>query len=685
MNFSHWFIKILIIWRWMMLALRCESLRRYMLVFINLLVSRLLPCSCKAPFLECALSLAHKVWINYFTLYLSSMKTINQSQLLEKSKQAKTLVVDARTSAEYRLEHITGAVNLPIDQFPDHITTLKQYDNVVVYCNSWGTSSQFVKKAQQAWIEHCYNLIGWISSCQPSSITKIKWPLPITRQVHLAAGLLVLAWAILSLIFNQWLIAISAFVWAGLTFAGLSGRCGMAKLLVMMPWNQDHSTPVQHHTIKGKDLIIRQFEDKKLAHYSYVAISNGDAIVVDPERNPQKYYDFIDSHHATLVWIYNTHPHADFASGHLQMHLDTGATIYVWDKVGAEYPHTAVVGGEKIMFGAASVTVQFTPGHSPDSMSYLIQDSDNKQVWLCTGDWVFIGDVGRADLRESVGNIKAAQAQLAAQMYDTTRELLPTLDQSLMLLPAHGAGTSCGKWLSKQPMDTLANQMKYNPMLQDMSKEAFVAELSSDQPSIPAYFTHSVLLNKTGNSSVTQAREVITMLENLPSDTTILDTRTRQQATNYPVSQTSINLPHQNNNFVWMLGAIIMPKQSFILVVEKHADLNPALHDIMSIGYEYMITGVYVIEDHGAHEHIIHHKDLDTCDVVILDVRAASTVSSNPFAAWAVNIPIEQLAGAIDTLDKSVTYVPYCGWSYKSDIAISLLRAHGYQSAKMYV
>jgi hypothetical protein len=110
-----------------------------------------------------------------------------------------------------------------------------------------------------------------------------------------------------------------------------------------------------------------------------------------------------------------------------------------------------------------------------------------------------------------------------------------------------------------------------------------------------------------------------------------------------------------------MLGAIIMPKQSFIVVLEKHADLNPVLHDIMSIGYEYMIAGVYIIEDHGVHELVIHHKDLADTDAVIVDVRSAAVSTANPLTQNSINIPIEQLAGAITTLDKSVTYIPYCG------------------------
>lgn len=461
----------------------------------------------------------------------------------------------------------------------------------------------------------------------------------------------------------------------------------MAKLLTMMPWNRDTNTQVRHHIITGKDVIIKQFEDSNLAHYSYVMISNRQAIIVDPERNPQKYYDFIDSYHATLVWIFNTHPHADFASGHLQMHEDTGATIYVGDKVGAEYPHIPLQWGEVITFGSASIIVYFTPGHSPDSMSYLIQDADNKQIWLCTGDWVFIGDVGRADLRESVGNLKASQAELAAQMYDTTRTILPTLDQSLILLPAHGAGTSCGKWLSKMSMDTLANQMRYNPMLQDMNKEIFVTELTSDQPSIPAYFTHSVLINKVGNISVSEAMDRVTILDQLPhkQDFIMVDTRARATAANYPLSQYSIIIPHQNKWFVGTLGAMIAGDERYILIVETHADKAAVLQDILSIGYEDNLEGIYVIEDHGNREVTIHHSDLNDSNT-ILDVRSAAAHIANPYSSsHMINIPLEQLSSRYAELDKTTTYIPYCGWSYKSNIALSWLFAHGYQVRKMSI
>lgn len=152
------------------------------------------------------------------------------------------------------------------------------------------------------------------------------------QQVQIAAGGLVLLGITLSLILsNWWFVALSAFVGAGLVFAGSTGYCGMAKVLAKMPWNRIKNQIQTEFT--GKSLIIKQFEDKNLAHYSYIAISDDQAIVVDPERDPSKYYDYAKQHNATIVGVYETHPHADFASSHLQIHEETGATIYVGELV----------------------------------------------------------------------------------------------------------------------------------------------------------------------------------------------------------------------------------------------------------------------------------------------------------------------------------------------------------------
>lgn len=146
-----------------------------------------------------------------------------------------------------------------------------------------------------------------------------------------------------------------------------------------MPWNRVKGLARQT-VIHGKNLIIKQFEDKKLAHYSYIAISGTEAVVVDPERDIRKYTEYAREHGAKIIGVMNTHPHADFASGHAEIHDTTGATIYVGDKVGAEYEHTPLKGGEEISFGTAQIIAYFTPGHSPDSISYLVKDTDGREV-----------------------------------------------------------------------------------------------------------------------------------------------------------------------------------------------------------------------------------------------------------------------------------------------------------------
>lgn len=612
------------------------------------------------------------------------MQSITAKEFLEKRATLSYTLIDVRTPEEYQREHLTGAINMPLDYFQDYITELPKYKNIVVYCNTWNSSSQFYKRAEHAWISGIINLSWGISGCIGCNKTKQKWALPMMQQVQITAWALVLFGIVLAKLFHsytrhEYFIGISAFVGAWLIFAGSTGRCWLAKLLAKLPWNQFrwHKKVTE---VRGKDLLIKQFEDKHLAHYSYIAISDGQAMVVDPERDIQKYLDYAAQHNAMITAVYNTHPHADFASGHLELHEKTWATIYVGEKVWAEYPHIPLSWGEEILCGKATIIPYFTPWHSPDSFSFVIKDAAQKELWFFTGDWLFLGDVGRADLRETVGNIKAKQVELAGMMYDTTRNILPTLDGSIVILPAHGAGTSCGKWLSKMNIDTLSHQRIYNPMLQEMSKEDFIMELTSDQPAIPAYFTNSVVLNKRGNRDYADALHNIPHLTSIDTTAIIIDTRSHLLALKYPISPTAINIPHDSNAFVGMIGAIVKPQERYMLIIEKKAEVAAILHAIISIGYEESLVWIYCIEEQMAAPYIIHHSDLVThaSEYTILDVRSASTYKDNNTAINAINIPIEQLRDRIAELDKSTMYVPFCGSTYKSHIAFSLLHSAGY-------
>jgi hydroxyacylglutathione hydrolase len=603
------------------------------------------------------------------------MKNINTDTLHSKKLWSNDIIIDVRTPEEYHLEHIQWSINMPVDQFDDFVTKLWSYDNIYIYCNTGNSSTLFAKKAQIEWIQTTI-VVWWLSVWSKKYPTiKQKWALPMMQQVQIGAGSLVLLGIILSLATNNWqFIILSTFVWVGLVFAGSTGYCGMAKALAKMPWNRIKNK-VQTE-FYGKNLIIKQFEDKNLAHYSYIAISDGEAIVVDPERDPSKYYDYAAQHNAKIVGIYETHPHADFASSHLEIHKETWATIYIGELVWAEYPHTALQDEDIFSFGSASVKALFTPWHSPDSFSFLIMDAKQKQIGLCTGDWVFIGDVGRADLRESVGNIQAKQKELAEQMYDTTRSILPNLDQSIYLLPTHGSGSLCGKWLSKRNTDTLGSQLIHNPILQKMDKDTFVQLLTSDQPNIPAYFVHSVLQNKKGNTNHKSSIQSVTQLSSLSDISTeaiVIDTRDFAAAINYPLHQQAISIPHKDNGFVTLLGSLVQPSQQFVLIVEQSNDIYNILHKVVSIAYEWMCQWVYAIDDNN-NKLVAHRDDINTQTHIILDVRNMAAYTNNQIHSNSIHIPLEELQQRINEIKTDKILIPYCGGEYKSSIALSMIK-----------
>ena len=204
-------------------------------------------------------------------------------------------------------------------------------------------------------------------------------------------------------------------------------------------------------------MIIEQFYDKLLAHGSYAIISDGKMALVDPARDVQPYLDFAKTHNAEIVAIFETHPHADFVSSHVELHDLTGANIYVSKLVGADYDHVAFDEGDTLEMGDITFRCLHTPGHSPDSISILAEENGKAHA-IFTGDTLFVGDVGRPDLREGVGNLTAAKRDLAEAMYNTTREKLLPLEDEVLVYPAHGAGSLCGKNLSDDLFSTMGEE-----------------------------------------------------------------------------------------------------------------------------------------------------------------------------------------------------------------------------------
>ena len=247
---------------------------------------------------------------------------------------------------------------------------------------------------------------------------------------------------------------------------------------------------------------IKQWKDKNLAQFSYAILSDSEKkiVLIDPSRNPQPYLDYAKKNNAVITAIIETHPHADFISSHLELSNLTGATIYTSSLVDAGYKHAGLDEGTTIEFGNIKLTALHTPGHSPDSISILLEH-DGKQKAVFTGDTLFIGDCGRPDLREGAGNLRGTRHELAKTMYHTLRDKLIPLNDDVILYPAHGAGTLCGKDLSEANSSTMGREKQTNWSLQPMTEEEFVKSLLSDQPFVPAYFPFDVEINRKGAPS----------------------------------------------------------------------------------------------------------------------------------------------------------------------------------------
>ncbi|HEY9259603.1 MBL fold metallo-hydrolase, partial [Chitinophaga sp.] len=309
---------------------------------------------------------------------------------------------------------------------------------------------------------------------------------------------------------------------------------------------------------------IQQFEDKGLAHYSYAIYSEkvNEVILIDPSRDLTPYLEYAASLHARITGVIETHPHADFISGHLELH-HSGAVIYCSQLVGAAYPHTGFDEGDQIKLGDITLRALNTPGHSPDSICVvLVYAGEDRAVF--TGDTLFIGDCGRPDLRGTAGNITAGREALARMMYHSLREKLMVLADDVLVYPAHGAGTLCGKSLSEEDISTIAAEKVSNWSLDELTENEFVKELLSQQPFIPKYFSYDVEVNRTGAAPLEASLAKVPVMTGEPVfDAGILIVDTRPESVfKQGHLPGAVNLQDGTKFETW-LGSIVAPGEPF--------------------------------------------------------------------------------------------------------------------------
>ena len=442
-------------------------------------------------------------------------------------------------------------------------------------------------------------------------------------------------------------------------------------------------------------MIFKQFYLPCLAHASYIIgdEKTGTAAVVDPQRDTDQYIAFADEHALKIKHVFLTHLHADFVAGHLELRDRAGAKIYLGAAAKAKYAFTPLHDGDIVEFGRVRLKILETPGHTPESISILVYDlnaSDTQPHAVLTGDTLFIGDVGRPDLRVALG---WSATELGGMLFDSLHtKLLPLPDQSLVY-PAHGAGSLCGKAISKETVSTLGEQRRSNYALQPMSKEAFIQVVTADQPEAPAYFTYDAVLNSEERPTLDQALArgmnpltLDAVLELQVAGAQILDTRDAAEFASAHLAGT-INIGLVGQYATWA-GTVLDRKHPIVIIADPGRENESAIR-LGRIGFDhvagYLQNGLKSLESRP--ELVATTERLSaqfaaevlssTQPPLAVDVRAPGE-REQKYIAGSVSVPLNHLMDNLEKLPKDRTLLIYCAGGYRSSIAASLLQRGGF-------
>ena len=439
---------------------------------------------------------------------------------------------------------------------------------------------------------------------------------------------------------------------------------------------------------------IEQIYTGCLAQGAYYIESEGEVAIVDPLREIQPYIDKANSENATIKYVFETHFHADFVSGHIDLANKTGATIIYGPGAETSYKIHSAKDGEEVKLGKITIKALHTPGHTLESTTYLLIDENGKNHAIFSGDTLFLGDVGRPDLA-----IKSdlTKEDLASMLYDSLRNKIMPLADEVIVYPAHGAGSACGKNLSKETVGTIGDQKKTNYALRaDMSKEEFVKEVLDGMPPPPQYFAKNAMMNKTGYDTFEQVLKT----GNVPlspedfeaianhEEAIVLDVRTQNDFVKAHIPNSIfIGL---NGQFAPWVGALITDLKQPLLLVVPEGKSEEAVTRLSRVGYDntlgYLEGGIEAWKQSG--------KDIETLDSIsaqefaqraksqevnVLDVRKDGEYTASHLEN-AQHFALDFINQNMNQVDKNKTYYVHCAGGYRSVIASSILKARGYNN-----
>lgn len=440
---------------------------------------------------------------------------------------------------------------------------------------------------------------------------------------------------------------------------------------------------------------IEQIYTGCLAQGAYFIESNGEAAVIDPLREVAPYIEKAEKAGVKIKYVFETHFHADFVSGHLDLAAKTGGKIVFGPNANPDFDAYIAKDNEEFKLGDVTIKVLHTPGHTMESTCYLLTDVNSKDIALFSGDTLFIGDVGRPDLAQKAAHL--TQEQLAETLFDSLRNKIMPLSDDIIVYPAHGAGSACGKNMSKETSDTLGNQKRTNYALRaDMTKEEFVKEVTTGLMPPPAYFPLNVALNKKGYSSIDEVlRQGTTAMspaafEAAANETSaiILDTRDAQVFAKAFIPN-SINIGIDGGFAPWV-GALIPDVQQPILLVTDPGREEEVVTRLARVGYDntlgFLDGGMQSWMNDGRETDQIKSVSADEmADALneggfeVLDVRKNSEYLSEHLMD-VTNAPLDYINDSMLKVSKDKTYFVHCAGGYRSMIFASILKARGYDN-----
>ena len=441
-------------------------------------------------------------------------------------------------------------------------------------------------------------------------------------------------------------------------------------------------------------LIFKQYYLSCLAHASYLIGDNaaGTAAVVDPQRDVQQYVDEAAAHGLEIRHVILTHLHADFLAGHLELRDAVGAGIYLGAQANAEYAFTPLKTGDRIVLGRVTLEARETPGHTPESISVLAFDgADAEAPWaVLTGDALFVGDVGRPDLRASLG---WAAADLGKMLYRSLRDELMTLPDTTLVYPAHGAGSLCGKKISKETVTTIGEQRATNYALQPMTEDEFIALVTADQPDAPAYFTYDAVLNSKEHQTLgdvlatgLRALALDAVLAMMTEGAQVLDVREpRDFAPGHLKGSINIGLGGQ---YATWAGTLLTHSRPIIIIATPGREAEAATR-LGRIGFDnvagYLEGGMRALKDR---DDLVAYTPQTAAPLVtrwvgepdapfVLDVRTPGEWEVRHIQG-STNIPLSRLAARLHDIPRNQPVIAMCAGGYRSSIAASLLQRAGF-------